>query len=151
MTNDDLISIAPFSNISFCGPPQPEEEESDEDDMYQLDVIILKAENLKVMDEDTGLSDPFCKVTLGDEQFFTNVRRKTLNPYWGETAAHFKFDVDQEERKKMKLKVAVYDDDDDGDGGGEFIGQVVFLFLSSSPPLLLRTKRLHRKEHSVKS
>ena len=103
--------------------PEGEDEESDEDEMYQLDVIILKAENLKVMDADTGLSDPFVKVTLGDESFFTNVRRQTLNPYWGETAGHFKFEVDQEERKKMKLKVALYDDDDDGEA---FIGQVKF-------------------------
>jgi len=120
---EDLVYPEEQVCIERNYPKKPEEEESDEDDVYQLDVIILKAENLKVMDADTGMSDPFVKVTLGDESFFTNVRRQTLNPYWGETAGHFKFEVDQEERKKMRLKVAIYDDDDDGEA---FIGQCKF-------------------------
>ena len=49
---------------------------------------------------------------LGDETFFTNTRKATLQPLWDQG---FKFEVDAEERKGLNLEVGVYDDDDDTD------------------------------------
>jgi len=103
-------------------PPVEEGMESDEDAINELNVVIVKGENIKAMDVDEGTSDCFCKLELGDESFFTNVRRKTTNPLWGNEGGRFKFEVDHDEKTTMSLKVSVWDEDADGE---QFIGQVL--------------------------
>lgn len=101
-------------------PAVEEGEDSDEDAINELNVVIVKGENIKAMDEEG--SDCFCKLELGDESFFTNVRRKTTNPLWGNEGGRFKFEVDHEEKTMLSLKVSVWDEDADGE---QFIGQVL--------------------------
>merc|ERR1712167_206192 len=77
----------------------------------------LKAMN----DGEPPSSDPIAKVSLGDEEFYSPVRRNTLEPMWGKEGGYFKFEVDQEEYESMKLSIQILDEDPDGN---QLIGEI---------------------------
>jgi len=100
-------------------PEKEDDDDSDEAATNQLDVLIEKAEDLPGLNDD-DTSDPMIKITLGDESFYSGVRRQTCNPIWGKEGGYFKFMVDPEEYSSQKLVIGIYDDDPDGE---QFIGE----------------------------
>eukprot|EP01104_Vermistella_antarctica_P006002 TRINITY_DN16738_c0_g1_i1.p1 TRINITY_DN16738_c0_g1~~TRINITY_DN16738_c0_g1_i1.p1 ORF type:complete len:525 (+),score=116.88 TRINITY_DN16738_c0_g1_i1:219-1793(+) len=83
-----------------------------------LKVDVVCGENLKACDV-SGLSDPYCKLTLEDTTVKTKVMRKDLNPRWDES-----FMINVKDVAKAKwIQVVVYDHDNIGkdDAMGTFM------------------------------
>eukprot|EP00118_Oscarella_pearsei_P025193 m.307702 g.307702 ORF g.307702 m.307702 type:complete len:428 (+) comp42668_c0_seq1:245-1528(+) len=89
----------------------------------RLQVVIMKARNLKAMDI-TGKSDPYAKISFmldgrRIKKKKTSVKRNTLKPVWNES---FQFDCPKEKLDRISLVISVVDYDTLGRNDG--IGQV---------------------------
>jgi len=75
----------------------------------RLKVRILSARDLPVMDRASELTDAFVEIRFGNENFKTDVCKKSLHPQWN--SEWFKFEVDDEvlQDEPLDLRVLDYD------------------------------------------
>lgn len=91
----------------------------------RLTVVIVKARNLKIVDETRSTSDPFVKVTLmvgqkRTKKKKTGIQRNNLNPVFNEAVT---FDVTRENMRKTALEFCIFHDN--LLGTKELMGRVV--------------------------
>uniref|UniRef100_A0A3Q3CEJ8 Extended synaptotagmin-like protein 1b n=1 Tax=Haplochromis burtoni TaxID=8153 RepID=A0A3Q3CEJ8_HAPBU len=83
-----------------------------------LRIILLEAQSLvakdKVMGMAKGKSDPYAKISVGEESFKSNVIKENLNPVWNEM-----YEVVLRPQSGQEMQVELYDKDMDKD---DFLG-----------------------------
>lgn len=84
-----------------------------------LRIILLEAQSLvakdKVMGMAKGKSDPYAKISVGEESFKSNVIKENLNPVWNEM-----YEVVLRPQSGQEMQVELYDKDMDKD---DFLGR----------------------------
>uniref|UniRef100_A0A3Q0T443 Extended synaptotagmin 1 n=1 Tax=Amphilophus citrinellus TaxID=61819 RepID=A0A3Q0T443_AMPCI len=79
-----------------------------------LRIILLEAQNLvakdKVMGMVKGKSDPYAKISVGEDSFKSNVIKENLNPVWNEM-----YEVVLRPQSAKEMQVELYDKDMDKD------------------------------------
>ncbi|GMH60673.1 hypothetical protein TrST_g7550 [Triparma strigata] len=118
--NPELISIVD-KPVDYNDPPWDDIKDGDlEKDPNELNIFILKAHNLKIMDKNLlskgGSTDPMFTMVLGEEKQKTKVIKKNLNPEYFEK---FTFGM---RSNSGKLKIIC--DDYDMGSGNDFVGMV---------------------------
>uniref|UniRef100_A0A3P8NDT9 Extended synaptotagmin-like protein 1b n=1 Tax=Astatotilapia calliptera TaxID=8154 RepID=A0A3P8NDT9_ASTCA len=82
-------------------------------------IILLEAQSLvakdKVMGMAKGKSDPYAKISVGEESFKSNVIKENLNPVWNEM-----YEVVLRPQSGQEMQVELYDKDMDKD---DFLGR----------------------------
>jgi hypothetical protein len=73
-----------------------------------VQVRVVEARDLPVMDSRSELTDAYVEVKFGDELHRTNVCRRTLCPVWN---ADFRFEAEDTEIQDEVLEARVYDYD----------------------------------------
>ncbi len=102
---------------------------ANDDRYWELRVTVLRAWNLRAMDSN-GLSDPYVRVTVGEETYQTSTIKKSLDVTFNET---FRFRVAHE---TCLVRVVVFDED--------FLGQDDYLGGASSPISFATLRRMGR-------
>ena len=75
---------------------------------YLVGVTVIEARNIKGKD-DSGTSDPYVKVSLGDQVQITKIKFKTNNIFLNQTFTFEKVMLNQYELETFELILEIYD------------------------------------------
>ena len=104
--------------IDWSSPPFELNDNLDEANPNELNICLIKAYGLKVMDKNMfskgGSSDPLISFKIGDEVVKSTTKKKTLAPEWNE-----KFSLPV---KSTSAKMTITCDDYDMASGNDFMG-----------------------------
>jgi Ca2+-dependent lipid-binding protein len=116
--NKDLISPVD-KPVDYNDPPFAVVDHDPAKEPNELNVFIIKAYNIKIMDKNLlskgGSTDPVFSMVLGEESLKTKVIKKNLNPEYNE-----KFTLGM---RSAAGSLKVVCDDYDMGSGNDFVGQ----------------------------